>query len=329
MRLILFIFLFISAFSANVFAQQNIHPVIVIHGGAGTIDRSSLSKTDEIAIRNALEHALDVGYSVLSNGGSALDAVEATIIALEDAPQFNAGKGAVMTREGTHELDASIMDGRNKNAGAVAAVKTIRNPIRAARAVMENSPHVMLTGEGAEIFAKQQKLEVVKNSYFTTPEIKKRWQESNAEGNKSQTSHFSKFGTVGCVALDANGNIAAGTSTGGMMNKKYGRIGDSPIIGAGTYADNSTCGISCTGHGEYFIRTGVAKEISDQMKFGNKNLREAVNYTLHNSLEKMGGTGGIIAIDKEGNFELVFNTSGMYRGYRTKDKTAVMIYQED
>lgn len=320
--------IFWFAFSANVFAQKSI-PAIVIHGGAGTIDPSLISSEEDAAIRKDLQQSLDSGYAVLARGGSALDAVQAAILVLENSPYFNAGKGAVMTETGIHELDASIMDGRDMNAGAVAGVQTVRNPIKAARAVMEHSPHVLLAGQGADEFAKQQKLDIVKNDYFTTPAVQKRWEEGRSgEGNR-ESSKFSKLGTVGCVAIDKEGNIAAGTSTGGMMNKKYGRIGDSPIIGAGTYADNSTCGVSCTGHGEYFIRNGVAKEISDQMKFGKKTLKEAVNYTLKTSLGNMDAMGGIIAIDKNGNFEMVFNTTGMYRGYKNDKQSVVKIYKNE
>lgn len=318
------------ALSVNVFGQGQNRPAIVIHGGAGTIERHLLTDSLDADIRKALQDALNAGYAILEKGGTAVDAVEATIQVLENYPEFNAGIGSVMTEVGTHELDASIMDGSNLKAGAVAGVTTVKSPIRAARTVMDRSPHVMLAGEGAEVFAKQEGLDMVENSYFTTPAIQKRWQESN--NGKSSTepkSPFSKFGTVGCVALDVHGNIAAGTSTGGMMNKKYGRIGDSPIIGAGTYADNETCGVSCTGHGEYFIRLGVAKEISDQMKFGNKTLKEAAEFTINKQLGGLNGLGGIIALDREGNFEFVFNTPGMYRGYKNASGEKVMIYGDE
>ena len=322
--------LLLTALSGNVFSQSKTKPVIVIHGGAGTIERGLLTDSLEAAIRTALEEALDAGYAILDKGGSAVDAVEATITVLENCPEFNAGKGAVMTDIGTHELDASIMDGSDLNAGAVAGVKTIKSPIHAARAVMIKSSHVMLAGAGAEEFAKREGLEMVDNSYFTTERIQKKWDFSHkAEGSFEEKSRFSKFGTVGCVALDENGNIAAGTSTGGMMNKKFGRIGDSPIIGAGTYADNETCGVSCTGHGEYFIRIGVAKEISDQMKFGNKTLKEAAEFTVNSRLGAMNALGGIIALDKNGNFELLFNTPGMYRGYKNSTDEKIMIYGDE
>lgn len=330
MRNHLFLVLISVILSVNISAQSNAKPIIVIHGGAGTIERSSLSDSLEQVIRDDLQEALQTGYAVLDSGGAAVDAVVATIRFLESSPEFNAGKGAVMTDIGTHELDASIMDGSNLNAGAVAGVKTVKSPISAARAVMLYSPHVMLAEAGAEAFAKSRGLEMVDNSYFTTERIQKKWNAThNTQGSRSPKEEVSKFGTVGCVVLDKNGDIAAGTSTGGMMNKKFGRIGDSPIIGAGTYADNTTCGVSCTGHGEYFIRIGVAKEISDQMKFGNKTLREAAEYTINERLGAMDASGGIIAVDHEGNFQLLFNTPGMYRGYKTADNEKVMIYGDE
>jgi len=324
-----YIFLIACILSPFLMVSQELKPVLVIHGGAGTIERSSMTPDKEEAIRNSLNQALDKGYTILEQGGTALEAVEATIVFLEDSPWFNAGKGAVITKEGHHELDASIMDGATLNAGAVSGVKTLKNPIRSARLVMEKSPHVMLYGEGAEKFAAENGVDTVKNSYFTTPSRLERWKAINEGKGENLSLEPSKFGTVGCVALDKNGNIAAGTSTGGMMNKAYNRIGDSPIIGAGTYADNQTCGVSCTGHGEYFIRIGVAKEISDQMAFGNKSLKEAVNYTIHEKLTGMEALGGLIAIDKEGNVAMPFNTPGMYRGYRNVDKTYVGIYGDD
>jgi len=309
--------------------SQKVSPVLVIHGGAGTIERSSMSPEDEKAIKKSLNEALEKGYTILEQGGTALDAVEATIVFLEDSPWFNAGKGSVITKEGHHELDASIMDGASLNAGAVSGVKTLKNPIKSAHLVMEKSPHLMLYGEGAEKFAQENGMETVENSYFTTPSRLERWKALNESKGENLNLKPSKFGTVGCVALDKKGNIAAGTSTGGMMNKAYNRIGDSPIIGAGTYADNETCGVSCTGHGEFFIRIGVAKEISDQMAFGSKSLEDAVNYTIHEKLTGMEALGGLIAVDKEGNVAMPFNTPGMYRGYRNADKTYIGIYGDD
>ena len=306
-------------------SAQKIIPALVIHGGAGTIKKGLLSDSLEAEIRASLQEALDAGYAVLNEGGSAQDAVSTAIIVLENAPHFNAGKGAVMNAEGNHELDASIMVGDDRDAGAIAGASTIKNPILGAIAVMEETPHVMLAGEGADRLAKEIGLEQVENDYFTTEKIKLRWEKTQSDVSDSE---FSKFGTVGAVAIDQEGNIAAGTSTGGMMNKQYNRIGDSPIIGAGTYADNSTCGVSCTGHGEYFIRLAVAKEISAQMEFGGKSLEKAVQSTLE-KLEKMNGTGGVIAIDKEGKIVMDFNTEGMYRGYKKDGKSEVNIYGTD
>ena len=301
-------------------------PVIVIHGGAGTIQKGMLSDSLEKVVRGHLQAALDSGYAIMNRGGTAMEGVIAAITILEDAPQFNAGKGAVMNAEGNHELDASIMDGKNLDAGAVAGVTVVKNPILAALAVMEKTPHVMLAGDGADKLAKETGLKTVKNDYFTTPRVKASWEGSRSHAEKSE---FSKFGTVGAVALDRDGNIAAGTSTGGMMNKQYNRIGDSPIIGAGTYASNATCGVSCTGHGEYYIRVGVAKEISAQMEFGNKTLQEAVDFTLGERLGKMEAAGGVIALDQDGNVVMDFNTPGMYRGFKKKNEDGVFIYSKD
>ncbi|HKL02873.1 MAG TPA: isoaspartyl peptidase/L-asparaginase [Cryomorphaceae bacterium] len=324
---LVFVFTFWICLSA--IAQNK--PILVIHGGAGTIERGMLSDSLELEIKSALQKALDTGYGIMSDGGTAVDAVEATLMVLEDSPHFNAGKGSVMTKKGNHELDASIMDGKDLNAGAVTGVSKVKNPISAARGVMDKSPHVMFAGRGADEFAKTLKLELVPNAYFTTPRIRKNWKHSQIKEGRIAPAEkkFSKFGTVGCVALDGDGNIAAGTSTGGMMNKANSRIGDSPIIGAGTYADNNTCGVSSTGHGEYFIRIGVAKEISDQMEFGNKTLKEAVNHTIHNKLSNMDALGGVIALDRDGNIEMVFNTPGMYRGYKTDSENKVLIYGKD
>jgi len=305
---------------------QNSAPALVIHGGAGTIKKSLLNDSLETEIRQSLQTALDSGYAILDRGGSAQDAVQASIVILENAPHFNAGKGAVMNAQGNHELDASIMIGSDKNAGAIAGATTIKNPILGAIAVMKETPHVLLAGDGADLLAKEVGLEQVENSYFTTERIKSKWEKTQTNVSKTE---FSKFGTVGAVALDQNGNIAAGTSTGGMMNKQYNRIGDSPIIGAGTYADNATCGVSCTGHGEYFIRVGVAKEISAQMEFGGETLEEAIQFTLHDRLSSMNASGGVIAIDKDGNVVMDFNTEGMYRGFKKGEESEVSIYGID
>ena len=294
---------------------------IVIHGGAGGMTKENLTPDLDKEYRASLQVALTAGKKILSEGGSALDAVEQTIRTMEDNPLFNAGKGAVFTHEGKNELDAAIMDGTNLGAGAVAGVTDIKNPISAARKVMVNSPHVMLSGAGASQFAKEQGLEIVAPSYFYT---NKRFNELQELLKKE------KFGTVGCCALDKNGNLAAGTSTGGMANKRYNRIGDSPIIGAGTYANNSTCAVSGTGHGEYFIRWTVAHDISALMEYKGLNLKEASDLVVNDKLVKAGGSGGVICVDKSGNISMPFNTSGMFRGFATADgKEGVFIYKDE
>ena len=301
--------------------NQEVHikqPIaIVVHGGAGTILKKNMSDEKEKKYKSKLEEAIRAGYQVLQNGGTSLDAVEQTIIILEDSPLFNAGKGAVFTHDKRNELDASIMDGSNLKAGAVAGVTYIKNPIRAARVVMEKSDHVILAREGAEQFALFQKLDTVSPTYFFTEKRAKSLKRAKKE---------EKFGTVGCVALDQNGNIAAGTSTGGMTNKKWGRIGDSPIIGAGTYANNGTCGVSSTGWGEYFIRGVVAHDISAMMEYGGKSLKESVDHVIHQKLTELGGTGGVIALDQKGNIVMEFNTDGMYRAFMTEDSLSISIY---
>ncbi len=304
---------------------------IVIHGGAGTILRSEMTPEQEAAYTEALNQALDIGEEILKNGGTALDAVEKTIVYLEDNPLFNAGKGAVLTNAGTCELDASIMDGATQNAGSVAGVKHVKNPIRAALAVMQQSPHVMLAGEGADQFALEQGLDTVPNSYFITErrlESLKRAKAKEQKTGMSAENAESKFGTVGCVALDKHGNLAAGTSTGGMNNKRWGRIGDSPIIGAGTYADNATCAVSCTGHGEYFIRYTVAADVAARMAYGGASLQDAANAVVMKKLVEKGGSGGLIAVDAKGNIAMPFNTEGMYRGYAKPGERLVAIYKQ-
>jgi beta-aspartyl-peptidase (threonine type) len=320
---------------------------LVIHGGAGTILKKNMTDEKEAAYKEQLNKALQTGYKILSKGGTSTDAIEAAIMVMEDSPLFNAGKGAVFTNDGKNEMDASIMEGKTLEAGAVAQVNTIKNPIKAARAVMEKSQHVMMVGEGAVRFARENKLEIVDSSYFYD---EKRWQqlenirgsndvemdhsEERGDVNKKQfDAEFDatvdeKFGTVGAVAIDVYGNIAAGTSTGGMTNKMYGRVGDSPIIGAGTYANNKTCGVSCTGHGEYFIRAVVAYDISAIMENKGVSLEEAANEVIHKKLVEMGGSGGIIAVDSKGNYALIFNTEGMYRGVvKADNKPEVYIYK--
>ena len=295
---------------------------IVIHGGAGFIKRDNISQEKEAAYRQKLEEAIRVGYNILNNGGTSIDAVQNTINILEDSPLFNSGKGAVLTNEGTCEHDASIMDGKTLNAGATAGTKTVKNPINLARAVMEHSPHVMLAREGAETFAQEQGLKIVDPSYFHTEKSLKALERVKASENTKVASFFdadiqnSKFGTVGCAALDKHGNLAAGTSTGGMTNKRWGRIGDSPIIGAGTYANNNTCAVSSTGWGEYFIRGMVAYDISALMEYKGLSLKEASKEVIQNKLPAIGngkGNGGIIAIDSDGTIAMEFNTPGMFR----------------
>lgn len=322
---IMFIFLL------NAFAQEK-RPAIVIHGGAGVIRKSDMTAEKEQAYRQKLQEALEAGYAILEKGGSSLEAVERAIQVLEESPLFNAGRGCVLNNEGKPELDASIMDGKTLQAGAVAGVDEIKSPIRAARAVMEQSEHVMMVGSGAERFAKSKGLEMVKPSYFLSE--KRSEQLKNIKKKEKDAKSFEdaypdrKYGTVGCVALDKQGNIAAGTSTGGMMNKRFGRVGDSPIIGAGTYADNQGCGVSATGHGEFFIRSVAAFRVNALMKMQKITLQEAAQETI-NFIGKLGGTGGLIALDQQGNIAMPFNTEGMYRGYiDTNKKMEIQMYKE-
>lgn len=306
---------------------------MVIHGGAGTILKKNMTEEREKQYQNALEDALMIGKAILVDGGSSEDAVVETIKYMENSPLFNAGRGAVFTSEGKNELDASIMRGSDLEAGAVGGIETIKNPITAARAVMDSSEHVFLIGDGAEEFAKLNGLEQVDPSYFYTENRYKslqRIQEKEKEVGMHITDMAdSKYGTVGAVALDKDGNICAGTSTGGMTNKRYGRIGDSPIIGAGTYANNNTCGVSCTGHGEFFIRYAVAYDVSAMMEYGGKSLEEAANEIVNTKLMDVGGSGGLIALDKYGNISMPFNSEGMYRGYVTDKEKYIGIYKED
>ena len=294
---------------------------IVIHGGAGAITRARMTPEADAEYRRVMQAVIDSGAAVLSAGGSALDAVERAIRMMEDSPLFNAGKGAVFTHEGRNELDAAVMDGSSLAAGAVAGVTDIRNPITAARAVMEQSPHVMLTGKGASEFAAEKGLEIVDPSYF---------REESRFRELQRALEKEKHGTVGCVALDMNGDLAAGTSTGGMTNKRYNRIGDVPVIGAGTYANNATCAVSATGHGEFFIRYTVAHDISALMDYKGLSLDEAARVVVHDKLVKAGGTGGIVSVDRKGNVSMPFNTEGMYRGYRTSGgKTGIFIFSDE
>lgn len=295
----------------NSISAQNPY-ALAIHGGAGVMSRDRMSAERQQEYTYHLDKALTIGDSILRNGGSAADAVVEVVSYLEDCPLYNAGKGAVFTNQGTIELDASIMDGSTLNAGAIAGVTDIKNPIKAVRLVMDKSVHVMLSGKGASAFAREKGLEMVKNKYFFTKEryeSLKRLHKQERSRNQNDN-----HGTVGCVALDQQGNLCAGTSTGGMMNKKYGRIGDSPIIGAGTWADNRTCAISSTGHGEYFIRLTVARDVASHMEYKNMDIHEAGNLVL-DKLTQMGGTGGFIAIDAKGNIAMPFNTTEMFRGF--------------
>ncbi|WP_306644047.1 isoaspartyl peptidase/L-asparaginase family protein [Sanyastnella coralliicola] len=289
---------------------------IAIHGGAGHISRESIDSLTAERYASSLERAISHGILMLENGAESVQVVEEVIRIMEDDSLFNAGKGAVFTSEGRNELDASIMRGSDKNAGAVTGLTQIKNPISAARMVMDSSEHVFFSGEGATQFALQYDLDTVPPSYFRTA---KSWNRYKKVKERSLVEK-EKMGTVGCVVLDKNGDLAAGTSTGGMTWKKHGRIGDSPMIGAGTYADNETCAVSCTGHGEYFIRTGVAHEISAQMKHGGKTLEAAAHDVIHQQLTEMGGTGGIISVDAQGNISLVFNTTGMFRASASSKK---------
>jgi beta-aspartyl-peptidase (threonine type) len=315
--------------------EANPGPItIVIHGGAGTILKKNMTPEREKAYHEALETALDSGYAVLERGGKSVDAVIAAIKVMEDSPLFNAGKGAVFTNDVKNELDASIMDGSNLMAGAVAGVTTIKNPITAAHAVMMKSEHVMMIGNGAEKFAAEQGLAMVDPSYFFDSTrykqlLKVKEQESNREAwMYDPYIKDKKFGTVGAVALDQFGNIAAGTSTGGMTNKRYGRVGDAPIIGAGTYASNTSCGVSATGWGEYFIRLGVARDIAALMEYGNLTVADAADSVVMKKLPGLGGDGGIIALDRQGNFAMTFCSEGMYRGYRKAGETKTFIYKD-
>lgn len=325
---------------------------LVIHAGAGFLKKENVSDSMEAVYIAKLTEAITAGHQVLEQGGTSLEAVKSCINIMEDSPLFNAGKGAVFTHEGTNELDASIMEGQTLNAGAVAGVKRVKNPINLAAEVMQNSKHVLLTGAGAEAFAQERGIELIDPSYFYTPalyqtlqNIIKREEKAKAkkqEKEAAQTSSLdldiyqnpfikgAKFGTVGCVALDKNGNLAAGTSTGGMTNKRWNRIGDSPIIGAGTYANNATCAVSCTGTGEYFMRSLVAYDISALMEYKGSTLKEATQEVIQNKLKELGGLGGVIALDKDGNVSMDFNTPGMHRAFMDdQGNLTIGLYQEN
>lgn len=306
---------------------------IVIHGGAGVIKKENMTDSLRLAYEEKLEEAINVGHKILADGGTALEAVQKTINVMENSPLFNSGKGAVLNADGDAELDASVMDGNTKNAGAISGVQHIKNPINLALKVMNESDHVMLSAEGAEEFAKLHDLEFVENAYFITERRKQALEASKAkeQGLSSNAFYLSneKYGTVGCAALDMKGNLAAGTSTGGMTNKKYGRIGDSPIIGAGTYANNKTCAISATGHGEYFMRGVVAYDISAMMEYQGISLEKAAQRVIQKKLTDMGGTGGIVGIDKKGKMVMEFNTPGMFRASKNmKGETEIKMYKD-
>ena len=327
MKHCLWILLGISMMSA-----ANETPVaIALHGGAGTIERGAMSEELEATYRAFLDDAITRGYEELREGRSGLDVVVSVIQMMEDSPLFNVGRGAVYTWEGTHELDASIMHGDNLDAGAVAGVSTVKSPIALARAVMEDSPHVMLAGAGAEAFALERGFDPVPAEYFATERRRQALEAYKANeqaGLKPEADH--KFGTVGVVVLDQTGNLVAGTSTGGMTGKRWGRIGDSPVIGAGTYADNRGCAVSATGHGEYFIRHTVARDICARMQFGGVTLEEAASTVVMEELVAAAGEGGIVAVDPAGSVALVFNTPGMYRAsINAAGRKVVAIYGED
>ena len=307
---------------------------IVIHGGAGTMSREEMTKEMDSIYRKKLEEVIKVGYSILKNGGTSQEAVEKSINLMEDSSLFNAGKGAVLNSNGEIELDASFMDGKTLNAGAIVGVKTIKNPISAAIKVMENSPHVMFFGKGAEQFSMMQGLEIVDPNYFFTQkridELKKIKLKENKSSFINNEIKNIKYGTVGCVALDKKGNLAAGTSTGGMTNKKWNRIGDVPIIGAGNYANNKTCAISATGWGEFFIRNVVAHDISALMEYKGLRISEASKIVINEKVAKLGGDGGVIGIDKNGNIAMEMNTNGMYRAHMNSNGDLVVkIYNDE
>jgi len=304
---------------------------LVIHGGAGTILKEDMTPELEKAYQEGLQQALDAGYAVLEEEGSAVNAIKAAIVILEDNVLFNAGRGSVFTKKGVQEMDAAIMDGSNLEAGSVAGVRNVRNPIELAAEVMRNSNHVFLSGKGANDFAIKQGIKLEPDEYFFSQFRYDQWKAIRDSDNYSldhthqrleELMKDKKFGTVGAVACDQKGNIAAATSTGGMTNKKYGRIGDSPLIGCGTYANNKTCGISCTGHGEMFIRAVAAYDVSCLMEYKGYSLQEAMNIVVHDKLMKIGGEGGMIGVDAEGNAALIFNSAGMYRGMRSSDGTS-------
>ncbi|MEN8118138.1 MAG: isoaspartyl peptidase/L-asparaginase [Bacteroidota bacterium] len=311
--------------ATSVFGQQKY--AIVIHGGAGVMSKDRISEEKREEYKAKLNEALEVGEEMIKNGAAATDVVVEVIKVMEDSPLFNAGKGAVFTHDGINELDASIMEGSTLNAGAVAGVRDIKNPIEAAREVMNNSVHVFLSGEGASEFAKKQELKIVPNKYFYT---ESRYQSlQRLLKRERERTQKDNMGTVGCAVLDTRGNLCAGTSTGGMTNKRYGRIGDAPVIGAGTYANNKTCAVSCTGHGEYYIRLSFARDISAMMEYKGLNITDACREEI-SKLSELKGTGGVIGLDANGNVAMEFNTSGMFRGYiKSTGEREVAIFKDE
>jgi beta-aspartyl-peptidase (threonine type) len=301
--------------------------VIAIHGGAGTILPSAMTEQKEIAYNKALSDALLSGYQILEKGGSSLDAVQAAVMSLEDCPLFNAGRGSVFTNNGGHEMDASIMNGKSLDAGAVSCVQKIKNPVLLARTIMDKSEFVFLSGEGAEEFASKMNVPTESKEYFFNQFRYNQFLEAQKEGTVQLDHTDKKFGTVGAVALDMQGNLAAATSTGGMTNKRFNRIGDSPVIGSGTYANNTTCAVSCTGHGEFFLRAVVAYDVSCLMEYKGFSLQDACDHVVLKKLKNMGGEGGLVAIDSKGNFCLSFNSEGMYRGVKKQGIEIVKIYK--
>lgn len=335
--LLLFVYLLLHCQNESKTVTARPEYALAIHGGAGVIRKSDLNAEKDVAYRAALDSALTIGETVLKNGGTALDAVTQTVVWLEDCPLFNAGRGAVFNHDGQNELDASIMDGSTEKAGAAGSVMTVKNPVKLARTIMEKSPHVLLTGRGAEQFALENGLDTVSHAWFFTQErwnsLQKTLAEEKKNGPQGATGPVKnpdyKFGTVGCVALDQKGNLAAATSTGGMTNKRWNRLGDAPIIGAGTYASNDACAVSCTGHGEYFIRYAVAHDVWARMVYGGLSLQDAANQIIMKKLVEKGGEGGLIAVDKTGNIALPFNSEGMFRGYAKPGERKVMIYKNE
>lgn len=301
---------------------------LVIHGGSGRMERGTISESDEAEIRAALGRALDAGAAILTTGGAALDSVEAAVKVLEDDPHFNAGRGSVFTHEGRIEMDAAIMDGRERNAGAVSGVTATRNPVSLARAVMADSPHVFLSRDGADQFSRDEGLPQEPPAYFEIAERRRQLEELRARPESEQFDVHLKYGTVGAVAVDAAGHVAAATSTGGLTGKRWGRIGDSPIIGAGCFADDRACAVSSTGAGEYFLRIGVAHEIAARMKFGGESVQAAAD-TVMAEVKALGGTGGVIVVAPDGSGAFSFNTPGMYRGTASAEGRAVAIYGDE